>query len=278
MLFFAALAHGVVILGVTFAPSPAEDPTEMPSLNVTLLVDTETLDADSRDARMLASRNQEGGGNDDSLRPTRTLTARHPLNQNGDPLGPDAIDADALAADTPVDQLVSRGPSSRRVEAVPETTDEPGPRPMTAAALLQQNAPDSLAAELDLEAASGSEDDSATNAPETRESALAAYMVGWRQRVERVGTANFPREFLQGSPGATRPIVEVTIGAQGELEQVVLRRSSGDPNLDRAALEILDLAEPFEPLPRAILNDYDVLRFAYEWEFSTTGRATSQVR
>ncbi|MGD8341613.1 MAG: TonB family protein [Gammaproteobacteria bacterium] len=278
MLFFAALAHGVVILGVTFAPSDAEDPTEMPSLNVTLLVDTDALDADSRDARMLASRNQAGGGDDDSLRPTRTLTAQHPLNQNGDPLGPDEIDAEALAADTPVDRLVSRSPSTREVEAVPETTDQPGPQRMTAAALLQQNAPDTLAAELDLETANGSRNDSETNGPSTRESALAAYMVGWRQRVERVGTANFPREFLEGTPGATRPIVEVTIGAQGELEQTVLRRSSGDPNLDQAALEILALAGPFEPLPQAILNDYDVLRFAYEWEFSTTGRATSQVR
>jgi protein TonB len=278
MLFFAALAHGIVILGVTFAPAPPADPTEMPSLNVTLLVDTDTLDGNARDAEMLASRNQAGGGNDDSLRPTRTLTAEHPRNQDGDPLGPDAIDAEALAADTPVDRLVSRGPSSRQVEAVPEATDEPGPQPMTAAALLQQRAPDSLASEIDLETASGSQNESDINAPSTRESALAAYMVGWRQRVERVGTANFPRALLEGAAGTTRPVVEVTIDATGRLDEIVLLRSSGNPRLDQAALGILQLAGPFEPLPQAILTDYDVLRFAYEWDFSTTGRATSQVR
>ncbi|HEY5666327.1 MAG TPA: TonB family protein [Gammaproteobacteria bacterium] len=278
MLFFAALAHGVVILGVTFAPSPPAEPNQMPSLNVTLLVETDTLDADARDAEMLASRSQQGGGNDDSLRATRTLTAQHPRNQDGDPLGPDEIDADALAADTPVDRLVSRSPSSRQVEAVPETTDQPGPQPMTAAALLNQAAPATLAAELDLEAASASRDEAEINAPSTRESALAAYMVGWRQRVERVGTANFPREFLRGAAPTARPIVEVTIDAAGRLEETVLRRSSGDANLDRAVLEILELAGPFAPLPDVILADYDVLRFAYEWDFSTTGRATSQVR
>lgn len=250
----------------------------MPSLNVTLLVDTETLDANVRDAEMLASRSQAGGGNDDSLRPTRTLTAEHPRNQDGDPLGPDAVDAEALAADTPVDRLVSRGPSSRQVAAVPETTDQPGPQPMTAAALLQQRAPDSLAAEIDLETASGSQQESDINAPSTRESALAAYMVGWRQRVERVGTANFPRALLEGASGATRPVVEVTIDATGRLDEIVLLRSSGSPGLDQAAIGILQLAGPFEPLPQAILTDYDVLRFAYEWDFSTTGRATSQVR
>ena len=245
---------------------------------MTLLVDSETLEADARDAEILASRNQAGGGDDDNLRPTRTLTAQHPLDQNGDPLGPDTFDADALEASTPVDRLVSRAPSSRQLEAVPETTDQPGPRPMSAAALLQQDAPETLAAELDLEIASGSNEDSGIDAPSTRESVLAAYMVGWRQRVERVGTANFPRAFLDGSALAARPIVEVTIGADGTLDEIVLRRSSGDSSLDQAALEILQLAGPFEPLPAAILADYDVLRFAYEWDFSTRGRASSQVR
>ena len=39
-LFLAALVHGVVILGVTFTVAPAGDGGALPSLNVTLVLDT----------------------------------------------------------------------------------------------------------------------------------------------------------------------------------------------------------------------------------------------
>lgn len=277
-LFVAVLAHGIVILGVTFAPGPADEPTDMPTLNVTLLVDTQTLDADVENAEILSSRDQAGGGDDESLRPTRTLTAQQPMNQKGEPLGVDTRSAEALAAATPVDRLVSRSPSNRQIEAVPESTDQPAPVPMTAAALLLQAAPDTLAAELDHEVSNARSDQSDLNSPNTRESALAAYIVGWRQRVERIGTANFPLDFLAGGAATTRPIVEVTIDATGRLDDAKLLRSSGDANLDQAALTILELAGPFDPLPEAILADAGVVRFAYEWYFSIGEQAASRVR
>jgi protein TonB len=64
----------------------------------------------------------------------------------------------------------------------------------------------------------------------------------------------------------------VVIGADGDLEDIVVRNSSGDKALDQAALKILRLAAPFEPLPEDIRKDYDVLRFAYEWDFSGAAR------
>jgi protein TonB len=277
-LFVAVLAHGIVILGVTFAPGPVEAPNETSTLNVTLLVDTETLQADSEDAEMLSSRNQAGGGNDDSPRPTRTLTAENPLNQLGEPLGVDTRKAEALAAAKPVEQLVTRSESERQVEAVPDTTDTPAPVPMTAAALLQQSAPATLAAEVDLEASTASNDRSDIDSPSTRESAQAAYIVGWRQRVERIGTANFPRDFLASSAATTQPVVRVTISADGRLDNAVLTRSSGDPNLDQATMTILDLAGPFDPLPEAILAEASVVQFEYEWYFTTGEQAASRVR
>ena len=45
-------------------------------------------------------------------------------------------------------------------------------------------------------------------------------------------------------------------------------RRFGQGDLDQAAMEILRMAAPFEPFPEALRNDYDVLRFAYEWRFS----------
>jgi protein TonB len=46
-----------------------------------------------------------------------------------------------------------------------------------------------------------------------------------------------------------------------------VRGSSGHGELDRAAMDILKLATPFEPFPPALAARHDVLRFAYEWQF-----------
>lgn len=63
-------------------------------------------------------------------------------------------------------------------------------------------------------------------------------------------------------------MLEVAINADGRLKEVVVRSSSGQRELDQAAMEILRLAAPFEPFPEGLRADYDVLRFAYEWRFS----------
>jgi len=276
--FVAVLAHGLIILGITFAPLFPDDQEDLVSLNVTLLVETDTLDPDASNANLLASRNQTGGGDDDSQRPTRALGATQPMNQQGEPLGVDTRAAEALAANVPVDRLVTRNPSSERIQAVPETTDRPAPVPMTAAALLQRENPETLAAELDLDTTNAANEDSDIVAPSTRESVLAAYIVGWRQRVERVGTANFPAELLGRGETTASPVVEVTIDAAGTLQNVSFVRSSGDPGLDQATLEILQLAGPFEPLPELILAEASVLRFQYEWLFTTDAQVASRVR
>jgi protein TonB len=66
----------------------------------------------------------------------------------------------------------------------------------------------------------------------------------------------------------------VGIGVDGKLDRAVIRRSSGNAELDQAALEILKLSSPFDPFPPELARQYKVLRFAYEWQFSG-GRAAS---
>jgi protein TonB len=185
-----------------------------------------------------------------------------------------------LADGTPRDeaasaeQLVSRDSGAEPVPALPQPTDEPATTRQRAATLVQQPGPQTTAMELAMRAElPGGNDDARTllATPETRASGLAEYLDGWRRRVERIGTANYPRELL-GSIGAGRPTLEVVIAADGTLDDIVVRRSSGDNALDQAALRILRLAAPFAPLPDNIRADYDVLRFAYEWDFSPEAR------
>ncbi len=268
-LFLAALVHGVVILGVTFTVASLDD-SAVPALNVTLVVDTDTEELAVDTAEFLANRNTQAIGRAaQGARPTSTLSADFPLTQAGDPFGADLADGTPRDATPSAEQLVSRAPGADRVPATPQPTDDAAPTPQTAAALVEQLAPQTTAMQLSVRAEmpNGNDDERTLIAtPSTQRSGLAEYLDGWRRRVERIGTANYPVELL-GDLNAGRPTLEVVIGADGRLDDIIVRRSSGDKALDQAALKILRLAAPFDPLPDTIRADYDVLRFAYEWDF-----------
>ena len=267
-MFIAALIHGVVILGITFTVATYHDDRPAPSLRVTLLIDG-TDEARPEKADFLANRDQLGVGRGaEGLRPTNALSAEQPISQLGSPDGADLVDGTLREAVPSAEQLVSRGESPDRLAAQPQPTDDPSDTRRKAAALIDQLAPQTTAAELDLRAELPNGDDDTRTliaTPSTQQSLLAEYLDGWRRRVERIGTANYPAEFRGGGHG--RPTLEVVIGRDGALESIVVRRSSGDNALDQAALKILRLAAPFDPLPVNVRKEYDVLRFAYEWDF-----------
>ena len=86
--------------------------------------------------------------------------------------------------------------------------------------------------------------------------------------MERVGTSNFPYELLS-QPAIDNPTLEVVIADNGKLTDVIIRSSSGSMELDMAAVEILKRAAPFDKFPEYLRNDYDALRFSYEWRFGS---------
>jgi len=265
-LFVALLFHGVVILGITFTVGPLAESDALPSLNVTLVVDRR--DTEPQTSELLADADQQGGGRAaEGERPTTPLAAEQPVTRAGDPGAGDAVDGRPREEAPPVEQIVSRGPSDEQVRALPKATDVPAAIVQSAAALLDLSAQQALANEIDVRAEMPDSDDrNMRPQPTTQASVLAAYLDAWRRRVERIGTVNFPERF-RGDHGFGRPTLEVAIGAGGQLEDIVVRRSSGNSALDQAAVGILRLAAPFDPLPDEILAEYDVLRFAYEWQF-----------
>jgi periplasmic protein TonB len=267
-LFLAALAHGVLILGVTFTAAPLESSNLMPSLNVTLLVEDATRQAPPEHSDFIANASQQGSGEAPrGERPTVAPSSDQPFTLDGNPRAADFADGAPRDPSRPAEQLVTRSESERRLAAVPRATEDPAPVPMRTAALLSNAAPPTLATEVDLVTAlPATEHRELLVTPNTRESSLAPYLDGWRRRVEGIGTANFPEQF-RGRNGVGRPTLEVAIDRNGRLEEIVVRRSSGDTALDQAALTILRLAAPFEALPEEIRGRYDVLRFAYEWDF-----------
>ena len=266
MLFFTALLHGVVILGLTFK-SPIAGNDGAPGLQV-LLVSDEVPAADRNDhATYLAQRTQLGSGN------TRAdVTPRNPPQapvlpaQQGTPEG-NALSVDGAHAAGSLDRRVLT--TSGWSAVVQYMTDEgssgnSAEQPM----LLDSQASDHPGAEDDAGPATlrGPERDELWVTPDTRASIVAPYLVAWRAKVERIGTLNFPAAARHAGSNAS-PVIEVAIDADGHLQRAAIRRSSGDPELDQAALTILRLASPFDPFPPELAHRYRVLRFVYEWQF-----------
>jgi len=111
----------------------------------------------------------------------------------------------------------------------------------------------------------------------TKESAYAAYIEKWRQRVERVGNLNYPEaaksQKLEGSL-----VLEVAINAEGAVEDVRVLSSSGLKILDDAALKTVDLAAPFDRFPDTIRVETDVLHIVRTWEYMHDNLTSSTIR
>jgi protein TonB len=95
----------------------------------------------------------------------------------------------------------------------------------------------------------------------------ARYLDTWRQRIERVGTANFPEEARrQGLFGTV--MVTVAVRADGTVEKIDIDRSSGSPVLDAAVERIVALAGPFKPFPDPLRKEADILHITRVWAFT----------
>ncbi len=82
----------------------------------------------------------------------------------------------------------------------------------------------------------------------TQSVVYAEYVDDWRQKIERVGTANFPPEARERAEFGS-VLVTVAIKADGSVEKVEIDRSSGRRVLDAAVERIVQLASPFKPFP-----------------------------
>lgn len=264
-LFAAALFHGMVVLGVTFSP---EDPNTLadPTVEVVMLTNPDQQEYEPEQAEYLAQANQEGAGTTpDTARPTSGNPQQ--IFARGEPDGSELDQA--RDADKPANQpvLAARARDQATLQIDPELQTEASEEQRRA----RDMTPSKQAALAELERA---ENPQITGRPtkemfvavNTRQSDVAEYLVKWKQKIERVGTVNFPNAARMAQLSGN-PTLEVAIRADGSVEEIIVLKSSGEPELDMAALQILRLAAPFEPFPERFRANYDVLRFAYEWQF-----------
>lgn len=251
-LFMAAALHALLILGVAFdAPDP-QAPSEVPTLEVTLLESPSDDETPPDDADYLAQANQRGAGNTEEDVPPEFADA---------PPAPDPEEVMRRGLTLQFASLAPAPPTEDAVLAPRSTVTVPARDPREAGETADQAPPPG-----GLLRVTGDGRREYFIAVNTRESEFAEYLAGWKARMERLGTLNFPtaaqRDDVRG-----QPVLEVALAADGRLEEVRIVRTSGDPELDRAALDLVRLGSPFDPFPPEVRASYDVLRFAYEWRF-----------
>jgi len=264
MLFLAALLHGLIILGLTFNSSSGGKDIA-PGLKV-LLVSDEVPEAERNDsATYLAQRTQLGSGNTQDNVDPRNPASQMPIPGQDGVKGGDALTKRGDMAGNRADRVISTTWHAE-VHYLADTGNS-GVSPDQPLLLEQQNAtqpgPEDENGPATLR---GPKRDELWITPDTRAATLAPYLDSWRRKVERVGTIHYPTAARTLGVKAS-PVVEVGIDSNGKLDKAIIRQSSGYPELDNAALEILKLASPFDPFPPELAHDYRVLRFAYEWQF-----------
>lgn len=269
-LFLAGALHGLVILGVGFAPlGPAPDAPR--ALDVVLLQQSTEDEPDTAD--YLSNTDSAGGGNtDEKERPRAPVSSPEQAAQAG--LAPAPLDAGAPEP-TPVSPepvLTSptgeeRIPSEPKPEERPEQPRERQPDPVEYDARVAQ-----LAAEVDnalSEYAQRPRKEFVT--ARTRSSPAATYMHDWVHSVERIGNTNYP-EAAREQGLAGRLILVAAIRPDGTLHEVNVRSSSGEPVLDAAAQRIVRQAAPFEKFPDDLRERTDLLYITRTWAFTQGDR------
>lgn len=262
MVGLAVLAHVLLFAGLR-AGGVWRDGFGPQGLEVRLVSDELPEARENESATYLAQRTQRGSGN------TLEQTAARVPGGPAAGLPPPPTEGAAQDASHEEERLATSHPRARIAFVSRPAPDAGSPADLALPLLLDEGLPSDRAPDPDGDAdlaLRGKRRDELTVSADTRASDLAPYIDSWRRRVERVGTLNYPtaaaRRGLQGNP-----VIEVTLRQDGALQSAVIRRSSGHPEIDAAALQILRLASPYDPFPPALAARYRVLHFAYEWQF-----------
>ena len=94
----------------------------------------------------------------------------------------------------------------------------------------------------------------------------AMYMNLWQREIESTGDELITSKDIDYSDSKVQ--IMATIDSFGNLIKSEIIISSGNPSVDRMAIEILEEAAPFAPFDPKMLNEYSILEIIRDWNFS----------
>ncbi len=271
--FLSICAHAIIILGVGF--SYLEEISSKGTLAITMAQYRSEFAPD--DADFLAQENQLGSGNlDEKAAPSSPFESDfyEELIQEVRPVpaAPMTVN-DVKVQDTAV--ISSFQDEDQVRQQLDEVKDE--------RILSERSTPEglslaiaSLQAQLDLQRQRYAKRPKryTISSASTRKSQDALYLDRWRRRIEAVGNINYPSEARRRQLyGSLRMLVALL--PNGEVESIRILQPSGHSILDQVAVEIVNLAAPFQPFPSELLAVADILEIIRTWRFHEGNALTS---
>lgn len=258
--------HAAVLLGIGWVLEMEPLADAVDTLDVVLV--NFSSETEPEEVDFLAQANQLGGGDaSEAARPSQELTSLLPSEAEG-VMPATSVPAAAEASPDQRTRLTEAGDEQQ----VPETTRVEQPEfqaPSIAELMRQRMQVAKLQAQLQRDRAFESRlKKRRFISAATREYEFASYMQAWVSKVERIGNMNYPPEVRRRRLVGDL-LLTVGINHDGSVESMEVRRSSGMPELDEAALRIVRLAAPFAPLPPDIRSQVDVLHITRTWKFSS---------
>lgn len=276
-LFIAAVVHIGVIFGVNFnRPEPEKFNR---SIEITI-VNTPAKKA-PKNAETLAQENQIGAG-EQPAKPQppqqqiagenvrRPRPAEKVVPKESKPKSPEKVltrkKAEKPVEAAPDDKVAEeRAAEEQRVAAPPRLSRE----------LLQQQITQ-LGTEIRHSRLSGDQSKiKSVNMVSAHKYLAAQYLKDWEEKVERMGNRNYPEEAAKKNFAATLSM-DVGIKADGSIYSMRIRKSSGIPELDEAAKNIVRMSAPFAPLPLELQKELNVLVITRVWKFSDESGMTAR--
>jgi len=273
--FLSACVHAIIILGVGF--TYLEELNSEPALEITMAQYRSEFAPDEAD--FLAQENQIGSGELDSAAAPSTpfksdfnadvIQEVVPLPQAQEIINEIEVQDTAVISSFQNEQQVQQQLDELEPEEEKPLTDQSSPDDLSLAIA-------SLQAQLDLQRQAYAKRPRkyTISSASTKKSHDALYLDSWRRRIEAVGNINYPSEArMQQLYGSLRMLVALL--PNGEVSEIQILQSSGHTVLDQAAIQIVNMAAPFDPFPEAMRAEADILEIIRTWRFHEGNALTS---
>jgi len=258
--------HAAILLGIRFGAEWNPAPRLADTLDIVLV--KWRSQEDPEEADFLAQASQQGGGEStEKSRPSRPVSGELPLTEQGQ----DLLQSSPAAPipEKPERETITIESQQAQPSEVTEI-EQPETETPSAARLMHQSMDmASLQPEL------GRQRQWQSKLPRrkrisanTKEYEFASYMSAWVSKVERVGNLNYPSELRQKKLHGDL-VLSVGIRQNGSVESIEVMRSSGIPEIDDAARNIVQMAGPYAPLPDNIKEHVDILHIVRTWRFES---------
>jgi len=263
----AVFLHAVLIFATGFM-TPEPNPVRKSTLLDITLVNTSS-DVAPKDADFIAQANQQGGGSlDKKSRITSPFASENPNITDGDQTFASEESAPQITPKPKPQILTTKGKTNKTIneQIIEEEVNEE--------TVVNEEVSEKAEEIAMLMAEMNKEEQRYAKRPRihfvdsisAKSSVEARYINNWAKKLERIGNINFPNEAIRLSLSGTL-ILNATLDRAGRVVEMQIDVSSGSRVLDKAALRIVKLAAPYEPLPSEIRKKYDRLNITRSMVF-----------